>query len=510
MSRRWAPGITTAQRAAVTLEEREFVFDTDLNRFFVGDGSTVGGLQLAFKSELDSEVSAAMTPVVQASTVAAGASLLLASGAVFTDSVSFTIGTSGAPNATSPTAGDALANFVAYFDAGSASVDAIVPAVTGISHLAAGSRQIAVGGYFASYNDGSWTPGVSTEAGNVAIFTNALSTKGGSIFGMGIHASASGTTGARLRGGEIDVSAVVSVAEKRGLIMVSPNDDVGAITDSFTISGSGATVPIDVAYEAVAIGSGTGFYNFIQTLKTSGGTQPIKTAGQLWRAGGFTCAYGLDWRDMVFSGGSALFPNNSVIAARNAADSADVPIAKVNTSNNVDLANGALILTPGTPVLATDAEARAQSSTTKALTPANLAARASFSANKAATNQTSIASTTPTKVTFGAEDWDTGSYFDTTNSRWTPPAGKVRLSASVFASTITTSSEQILAIYKNGSVLRQVDTSNGATSFTGLSITILDSANGTDYYEVYVTLTTGSTATINGGVTLTYFQGEQI
>jgi len=52
MSRRWAPGITTAQRAAVTLEEREFVFDTDLNRFYVGDGSTAGGLRVANYSEL--------------------------------------------------------------------------------------------------------------------------------------------------------------------------------------------------------------------------------------------------------------------------------------------------------------------------------------------------------------------------------------------------------------------------------------------------------------------------
>lgn len=51
MAKRWAPGITTAQRSAVTLEEREFVFDTDLNRLFVGDGSTVGGLRLSLSTE---------------------------------------------------------------------------------------------------------------------------------------------------------------------------------------------------------------------------------------------------------------------------------------------------------------------------------------------------------------------------------------------------------------------------------------------------------------------------
>lgn len=94
MSRRWAPGITTTQRLTVTLEEREFVFDTDLNRFYVGDGSTVGGLRVANYSELadadtamdarvdalealtnelgSTPISAAMTPVVQAATLAAG------------------------------------------------------------------------------------------------------------------------------------------------------------------------------------------------------------------------------------------------------------------------------------------------------------------------------------------------------------------------------------------------------------------------------------------------------
>lgn len=92
MSRRWAPGITTAQRLTVTLEEREFVFDTDLNRFYVGDGSTVGGLRVANYAELtaadsamdarvdaletltdnlSAPISAAMAPVVQASTLVA-------------------------------------------------------------------------------------------------------------------------------------------------------------------------------------------------------------------------------------------------------------------------------------------------------------------------------------------------------------------------------------------------------------------------------------------------------
>ncbi len=71
--------------------------------------------------------------------------------------------------------------------------------------------------------------------------------------------------------------------------------------------------------------------------------------------------------------------------------------------------------------LATDAEARSRTSTTNALTPANFAARACFSAHKTGADQTGIARLTPTKVTFGSEALDVGGHFDTTNARWMPP-----------------------------------------------------------------------------------------
>jgi Major tropism determinant N-terminal domain/Repeat of unknown function (DUF5907) len=40
------PSITTAQRTPLVLQEREMVFDTDLNQVFIGDGTTAGGLPI--------------------------------------------------------------------------------------------------------------------------------------------------------------------------------------------------------------------------------------------------------------------------------------------------------------------------------------------------------------------------------------------------------------------------------------------------------------------------------
>jgi hypothetical protein len=42
------PRITTTQRSILLLEEGEIVFDTDLKKFFGGDGITLGGKELCY------------------------------------------------------------------------------------------------------------------------------------------------------------------------------------------------------------------------------------------------------------------------------------------------------------------------------------------------------------------------------------------------------------------------------------------------------------------------------
>lgn len=164
--------------------------------------------------------------------------------------------------------------------------------------------------------------------------------------------------------------------------------------------------------------------------------------------------------------------------------------------------------------VATDANARAQSSSTVLLTPANLAGRASFSANKNGTDQTGIGSAVFTQVTFGTEDWDTGSIF--ASNAVTPPAGKFRLGLKVTieaTATFTTSGFAILSIYKNGA--RFIDVAviqffSGQTLATCAG-TALVNANGSDVYTAYVfaQLTSGTFKAV-GTVAQTMFEGEQV
>lgn len=42
-----APRITTADRTGLTLDVSELVFDTDTETYWIGDGSTAGGIELA-------------------------------------------------------------------------------------------------------------------------------------------------------------------------------------------------------------------------------------------------------------------------------------------------------------------------------------------------------------------------------------------------------------------------------------------------------------------------------
>lgn len=115
------------------------------------------------------------------------------------------------------------------------------------------------------------------------------------------------------------------------------------------------------------------------------------------------------------------------------------------------------------------------------------ASLSSFYAHKNNSDQGSITSGAYTKITFGTELWDIGADFDTANSRWTPPAGKVLLLGSLAWTAGTVTNAYVAAlIYKNGSVyadMYRVCTLGGASE--SVQIFATDQANGTDYYEVY-------------------------
>lgn len=137
-------------------------------------------------------------------------------------------------------------------------------------------------------------------------------------------------------------------------------------------------------------------------------------------------------------------------------------------------------------------------------------ARACFHGNKNGTNQTGLASNTPTLITFG-ELYDIGGFFDTVNSKWTPPAGKIVIGGRVYMTgTLSVGNNSWAILYKDG-----VAVMNGAMGcVSGLGypqVTFEDTCTGSNYYQLYgqIQLTSG-TATVSGDITLTQFYGHWI
>lgn len=79
MSRLKPPYGTTAALTAAVVQERDFAYDTTLNRFVMGDGIAAAGKPIAFLADVGgAPISAAMAPIVQAATTSAAVALLFA------------------------------------------------------------------------------------------------------------------------------------------------------------------------------------------------------------------------------------------------------------------------------------------------------------------------------------------------------------------------------------------------------------------------------------------------
>jgi FlaG/FlaF family flagellin (archaellin) len=136
-------------------------------------------------------------------------------------------------------------------------------------------------------------------------------------------------------------------------------------------------------------------------------------------------------------------------------------------------------------------------------------AKPSFSA-VLTSNMTGFPSNSNSKVTVNVEEWDDGGYYDATNSKWTPPAGKGRISASVyFSSGLVDQAQYQVVLYKNGAAYKVLETTLGSgTTGTGPNGSASFSANGTDYFELFAYKGGAGTGTILADPTITYFQGE--
>ena len=161
----------------------------------------------------------------------------------------------------------------------------------------------------------------------------------------------------------------------------------------------------------------------------------------------------------------------------------DVPSTASNYSLTIPATTGTMLLKESTSGLAVPA----------------------FSAHKNGSNQ-SISQNTWTKVTFSAEEFDTNSNFDTTNSKFLPTvAGYYQINVVCYITG--TASDLYAQLYKNGSGMNpSVYINYGANSSTmHLSFSNLMYFNGTtDYIELYA-YSNGASPVINQGGT--HFQG---
>jgi hypothetical protein len=133
-----------------------------------------------------------------------------------------------------------------------------------------------------------------------------------------------------------------------------------------------------------------------------------------------------------------------------------------------------------------------------------------FRAHKNGSDQT-LTSATTTDITFGSEDFDIGGYFNTSTGRFTPPAGKYRLTAVLYYSNgLVDQSQARTQINKNGSAEAVAFISAASTGGHSIVASAIVEANGTDYFSVVGRAEGAGDKTINGGRTLTYFCGEKI
>lgn len=147
--------------------------------------------------------------------------------------------------------------------------------------------------------------------------------------------------------------------------------------------------------------------------------------------------------------------------------------------------------------------------TTGVVTIANPCA---FSVNRNGSDFT-VANDTNTAVDWTTEAFDTGSYFDLSTDRFTPPAGYYQLSGTCTVLTIDGGAVCAL-LYKNGSPLHNGSRCTASTDelLIASSVSATVYANGTDYFQFYVYQFNGSasTATFSGTTVQLFFCGHRV
>jgi hypothetical protein len=139
-----------------------------------------------------------------------------------------------------------------------------------------------------------------------------------------------------------------------------------------------------------------------------------------------------------------------------------------------------------------------------------------FRAHKGSTSQGSLGAYLYNHVTWPQKKHDTHGYFNTATGKWTPPAGQVQLSASVWVVWIGDDNggypNYVLKLLKNGESAYE-NTATGICArgvFPNTAVCQIpawnDVASGTDSYEL-ILYTTSAGSFIDGNAAHTWFSG---
>ena len=139
-------------------------------------------------------------------------------------------------------------------------------------------------------------------------------------------------------------------------------------------------------------------------------------------------------------------------------------------------------------------------------------AGAAFSAHKGGAVQAGLVSGVGTQITFGLELYDIGGFYNTGTSLWTPPAGRVSLSAGfIMDGSAAYGHYTYIAIMKNGVTHKLLYNGVMASLYGVSAISLQDVANGTDTYGVIGAMTLAAgTASVRGSAHETWFTGHWV
>jgi hypothetical protein len=285
-----------------------------------------------------------------------------------------------------------------------------------------------------------------------------------------------------------------------GLVVVGGMGLTGALNIQGSLTLNGTTISTSSVFNGGTITGAFQVNNVTNSTSTSIGSL---NNGAMATTGGLSVAKDLNVGGNVYVNGiqlttSTIF-NGGIITNS---------LTVNNASASASTSSGALLVTNGG--LGVGGRVSATSfyiTTATGTTPVPVGYGPIMSATLSV-QQASVASGTPTKVTFQTKEYDTGNYYDnTSNFRYTPlVAGFYQVSASVQPAASGTGLVGV-SIYKNGGAYKSGNKfGNNASGVICTADGIVQCNGTTDYIEIWFTQSTGAAMTLPISSTATFFQ----